>query len=144
MLTRKQANLVDATEPIAFPVYGRGRALWPMPGSDITAANIESTMEFLCGSCSCQIKDQNPGYDLMLCVDWEQLIENRLVGQTEMPELTGPSADAPDQGHAVAPMPAHDITTSRDHQLHSHTSFNHWPNRPHRHYWFYYNSIQTV
>ena len=94
MLTRLIPEIHDMTDPVAFPIYGRGRALWPMPAKDVTPDNIDSTLSFLCGSCSCQIKDENPGYDLMLSVDWDSIITDTYIGQTEMPELTGPTAHA--------------------------------------------------
>ena len=105
MLTRMLPDIHDSDEPVAFPVFGRGRVLWPMPAKDITPDNLQSSMEFLCGSCSCQIKDQNPGYDLMLCVDWETMIENKFIGQTELPALSGPSVQASnDKADAPSPL----------------------------------------
>ena len=93
MLTRKIPQLQNITEPIAYPIFGRGRVLWPMPAADIQHEHIESTLSFLNGSCSCQIKDQNPGYDLMLCVDWDSYISQKIVGETELPMLIEPTTN---------------------------------------------------
>ena len=45
-------------------VIGRGRAL-PLGASDsIDTGLVDELVQFVTGACSCQIKDQNPGYDL--------------------------------------------------------------------------------
>ena len=68
-------------EPLAVPVFGRGRALEVIPGDSLTADLIEQLTIFLSGACSCQVKEQNPGFDLLIRADWdEQLfggVENR-------------------------------------------------------------------
>ncbi|NRA37191.1 MAG: hypothetical protein HRU15_03565, partial [Planctomycetes bacterium] len=95
MLTRLDGELVNSNETIAIPIFGEGRALWPLMGKGINDELIVESMAFLCGSCSCQIKRQNPGYDLFIPVDWQRLIENRKVGQTAIPPLMGPSVWTP-------------------------------------------------
>ncbi|HEY2415801.1 MAG TPA: hypothetical protein VGI40_26410, partial [Pirellulaceae bacterium] len=74
MLVRCEADLADRVEALAFPVFGRGRALWPLVGRGINAKNVQEACEFLVGACSCQVKDQNPGFDLLLSTDWDSLV----------------------------------------------------------------------
>jgi hypothetical protein len=48
--------------------------LLPLVGKGITGKNLHDAAEFLAGACSCEIKDQNPGFDLLLAADWEALL----------------------------------------------------------------------
>ncbi|MFN3190644.1 MAG: hypothetical protein ACE361_08990 [Aureliella sp.] len=60
------------SEPFIVPVFGRGRALEVIPGSQLNTTTIEELTLFLSGPCSCQVKDQNPGFDLLFSVDWDR------------------------------------------------------------------------
>lgn len=64
------------SEPIIFPIYGRGIALWAIIGDRINEINITRAAEFLTGPCSCQVKSLNPGIDLLISMDWDNLVEN--------------------------------------------------------------------
>ncbi len=57
-------------DPLIVPVFGRGRALEVIPADQLNADLIHQLTEFLCGACSCQVKEQNPGFDLLLTTDW--------------------------------------------------------------------------
>jgi hypothetical protein len=57
-------------EPLVIPVFGRGRALEVIPAGELNDRLIEDLTSFLSGACSCQVKEQNPGFDLLLSVDW--------------------------------------------------------------------------
>ncbi len=71
MLMKVEPDLGDyAAEPMVFAVFGRGRALEPLIGRGIHADNIREAASYLCGACSCEIKEQNPGMDLLLMADW--------------------------------------------------------------------------
>lgn len=69
-LLRTERDLLEFNEPIAFPVFGRGIALYALIGKGINEKNITYSSQFLTGPCSCQIKQQNPGTDLLLKADW--------------------------------------------------------------------------
>jgi hypothetical protein len=64
-------DVFAADEPLIVPVFGRGRALEVIPASDLTPGLMEDLTIFLSGACSCQVKEQNPGFDLLLSVDWD-------------------------------------------------------------------------
>ncbi|MFK7818913.1 MAG: hypothetical protein AB8G99_09345, partial [Planctomycetaceae bacterium] len=81
-----------AAQPMAFPVFGRGRALYALIGKGITADVIDEACLFLIGPCSCQVKDQNPGVDLLLAVDWDSLVETSINTDVELPPLMGLSS----------------------------------------------------
>ena len=65
--------------PVAFPVFGRGRALCAVVGEDITADAVADISAFLAGPCSCMVKDLNPGADLLFRADWEALLDGTIV-----------------------------------------------------------------
>lgn len=67
-----ESDLYDfVAEPMVFVVYGRGRALPPFIGKGITPTNLVDIAEFITGACSCTVKEQNPGVDLLLAYDWQ-------------------------------------------------------------------------
>jgi hypothetical protein len=77
-------------QPMVFPVFGRGRMLYPMVGESITGKNIALAGLYICGRCSCQVKMQNPGVDLLSHVDWDSyLAGSEVVHERQLPPLTG-------------------------------------------------------
>jgi hypothetical protein len=74
MLLGSEPDLVEFDEPMVFPVFGRGRALLPLIGAGITPDNIHESAAFLVGACSCEVKDLNPGFDLLLTANWDVLL----------------------------------------------------------------------
>ena len=64
-------------KPLVFPVYGRGRVMYAMVGDGINPRTINAAGEFLVGPCSCQIKSDNPGVDLLIPVDWQSQVKRR-------------------------------------------------------------------
>lgn len=78
-------------EPLVVPVFGRGRALEVIPASDLSPRLMGDLAAFLSGACSCQVKEQNPGFDLLFAVDWNR----ELFGEGFDPP---PAASAGDRG----------------------------------------------
>jgi hypothetical protein len=72
LFSQLQPEAFERGEPLVIPVFGRGRALEVIPGSDLSSTTIEELTLFLSGPCSCQVKDQNPGFDLLFSVDWDR------------------------------------------------------------------------
>ena len=64
-----------AKSPMVFAVYGRGRAMPPYLGKGITKENLADCVIFLTGPCSCMVKEQNPGVDLLIRRDWDAVAE---------------------------------------------------------------------
>jgi len=102
-----------AAQPMVFAVFGRGRALPPFVGKGITRDNLLECVYFLTGACSCTVKDQNPGMDLLFATDWwsvadklasdfgaEEGNETRLGAAQLFPQLMIPG------GEEVAEAPA--------------------------------------
>jgi hypothetical protein len=63
-----------AGEPLIVPVFGRGRTAGPVPISRLTAERVVAACEYFCGSCSCQVKQGNPGFDLLFQINWDKLL----------------------------------------------------------------------
>lgn len=89
ILLDTEQDLVDLDGPMAFPVFGQGRALYALVDKGINNDTIDDAAHFLTGPCSCQIKDQNPGVDLLMSVDWLNMIQSRFSVDRELPELAG-------------------------------------------------------
>ncbi|MCP4189717.1 MAG: hypothetical protein GY768_03725 [Planctomycetaceae bacterium] len=89
MLLGSEEDLREFDEPIAIPVYGRGRTYYALIGKGINADTVNDNCQFMCGACSCQIKQDNPGIDLMLAMDWQNLITESAMEDIPLPELTG-------------------------------------------------------
>lgn len=106
MLLHAEEDLLEFDEPMVFPVFGRGRALLPLIGPGITEDNIHASAAFLVGACSCEIKDLNPGFDLLLAGDWdfqlfggeapEQVLATRAAVSTGEPEFVAIPAGRPE------------------------------------------------
>jgi len=94
MLLGTEPDLRTFNEPMAFPIFGRGRVLYALIGKGINADTIWETCAFLVGPCMCQVKGQNPGVDLLISTDWDDLQAESLVEEEELRVLTGRSPAA--------------------------------------------------
>lgn len=75
----KSESELDATQPLAFPVFGRGRVLYALVGAGIISENIDAACQFMAGPCSCQVKNQNPGFDLLINSDWDAAVAGSII-----------------------------------------------------------------
>jgi len=72
MLMLTEGDLEDyRDEPMMFMVYGRGRAKMSCLGRGIDERNLTFDLSVALGECSCEIKEQNPGLDLLTTHDWD-------------------------------------------------------------------------
>jgi hypothetical protein len=81
------------TGPVVVPVVGRARAVWALAGDALKPESVADLAEFVTGSCSCEVKELNPGFDLLMAADWEALLE--LGGPEEPPPLEIPAPVLP-------------------------------------------------
>ena len=103
MLLSSESDLYEHTdEPMVFPVFGRGRVLGCLFGEYINSNLIQDCITFLTGACSCEVKDLNPGTDLILAAPWE-IVNYSFVDETEseLPELSGVAPVAPESSETV-------------------------------------------
>jgi len=83
MLINSEADLKTITRPMVFPIFGKGRCLYALVGEGINADNIESVCSFLVGWCSCEVKDMNPGVDLLMSVNWNRALYEDIYDETQ-------------------------------------------------------------
>lgn len=125
MLLRSEPDLSNyAAEPMAFPVYGRGRALYALVGRGLTEENISEACQFLAGPCFCEAKALSPGTDLVLATDWDAALEGIAVQPVADQPLVGLATLAAAasrhrvteqtvEGAAAEPVPALDESPPR-------------------------------
>ena len=77
-------------EPLLVPVFGRGRALEVIPASQLNDGLTGDLTQFLCAACSCQVKERNPGFDLLLNADWDKKLFGDNAGKVPAAIQTGP------------------------------------------------------
>jgi len=80
---------LGSNDAILFPIFGRGRVLYPIAGQEIGERSIREAMSFLLGPCGCIIKSLNPGLDLLLTAEWEKASIFYFEDEMPLPELTG-------------------------------------------------------
>ena len=105
ILLSSEDDLKEFAEPIAFAVFGRGRAMPALVGKGINNDMIDDACTFLSGPCSCQVKRQNPGFDILTSVNWDELLEEQIerlddkalaqAGKSPQPETTVDAKNAP-------------------------------------------------
>lgn len=106
-LLKSEADLEHYDEPMAFPVFGRGRALYALVGDGIQEKNILDACKAMLAWCSCEIKSLNPGTDLLIAADWSRPAGGRMVKDPELPltGLTSALQAAKPKEPAAAPEP---------------------------------------
>ena len=76
--------------PLAFPMFGQGRILYALVGNGISSKNIEKACSSIIGWCSCTIKDDNPGVDLLFGANWADIIgDSSWIQPEQLPDFTG-------------------------------------------------------
>ena len=70
MLLRCKPGLTNEEGPVVLPFFGRGRLLDALHGEELSAEMLAKVVDFLCGACTCQVKDATPGIDMLFAVDW--------------------------------------------------------------------------
>jgi hypothetical protein len=112
MMLNIEDDLGDfSKEPMVFPVFGRGRLLEPLIGRGINEDNALEYATYICGACSCEVKDQNPGQDLLVAADWDSALEgSEVVIEKILPPLEGTGILA----QAAAASAASEETTAEE------------------------------
>lgn len=89
------------SQPMVFPVFGRGRALYALVGDGINPDVIEEAAVFLTGACQCTVKAENPGVDLLIPVRWDDFVETPEPEDFDLP-LVGLAGSEPEARLASA------------------------------------------
>lgn len=95
-------SLQQAKGPIVFPTFGRGRVLGGLAGKQLTEDVVAEACEFLTGACSCQIKEENPGTDLLLSADWSTIAESQTANPLPTAIVPAPE-DSPARAATAEP-----------------------------------------
>ncbi|MFQ3592899.1 MAG: hypothetical protein SNJ82_06875 [Gemmataceae bacterium] len=103
-------ELREAKGPIVFPVLGRGRVLWGIFGEGLNANEISTSANYACGACSCQVKEANPGVDLLLPADWPTLL--KVEDQPKPPAMPQPVIPPGLQDEPNKQGPLAEVTTT--------------------------------
>jgi len=102
MLMNLSSEAAEHSGPLVIPIFGQGRAAVIMMKEFIAEEYIERVAEFLTGACSCEVKSLNPGFDVLIPIDWVGGITEEYVFDAKLPPLTSPSA-------ALEPIPEPEI-----------------------------------
>ncbi len=70
MLLNVEDDLKDIQEPMLFGIFGRFKALEPLLGKGISEGNINLMIDYFTAECSCLIKDDLPGTDILFTNKW--------------------------------------------------------------------------
>jgi len=71
LLLNVEDDLKDIQEPMLFGIFGRFKALEPLLGGGISEENINLMIDYFTAECSCLIKDDLPGTDILFRDQWE-------------------------------------------------------------------------
>jgi hypothetical protein len=99
-LAGSHAALASGGIPWFAAVFGRGRVLGAWPAADFGNEQVDEICIFLAGACSCQVKRQNPGWDLLLNIDWEERL--RAFDHSRGPSTSAANAPARPGPNALA------------------------------------------
>lgn len=90
MLAGPKGVVDPETTSFAAVTFGRGRVLgaWPLALLDDTS--LEDACMFLVGRCGCRLKNESPGWDMLLNVNWETMLAAAGTKATNEPAETPP------------------------------------------------------
>lgn len=89
-----------------IPVFGRCRALDVFSYAEDDQPLLEDLGNFLCGACSCRVKQANPGFDLLVSVNWNQRLFNGAAPDFGPSGLPSSSASLRQADAEYVPIPS--------------------------------------
>jgi hypothetical protein len=96
----------DWSLPAAVPIFGRGRALGSLCGDEIEADFVSRMSEYVTDACSCEVKELNPGVDLLFAADWEELLDAPPLPPEPEPKAPPVALQLPQAAAPPAEIPA--------------------------------------
>jgi hypothetical protein len=94
LLLNTGPEFAETKDPILLSIFGKGRVLPGITGEDLNEKVLIQVAEFLCGPCSCEVKDV-AGIDLLLAADWKDIADKLFEGKEAMPMPAGSFTMAP-------------------------------------------------
>jgi hypothetical protein len=88
LLLNVEDDLKSMQKPMLYGVFGRFKALEPLVGNGITEENISLMIDYLTAECSCLIKDDLPGTDILFTSKWENpqpALLNKIIDANLLP-----------------------------------------------------------
>lgn len=97
-LLELEDDLKEIDKPMVFGIFGRARALEPYLSKGINEDLLAECLGYIQGPCSCEIKAQAPGMDLLTDWDWDGNIAEtlRFTEEVWQPDLMVPEVAAPE------------------------------------------------
>jgi hypothetical protein len=106
MLAGPNGYMENANGPWLALVFGRGRVLGAWSAEGFGDEQTDEACLFLLAACSCQVKRMNPGWDLLLNVDWNESLHAMGIPPSPPEDLQKPApAPAPEQPKPEAAKP---------------------------------------
>lgn len=112
---QEKTKLDPAATSFAAVIFGKGRVLGAWPLDHLDDRSLEETTMFLVGRCSCRLKTENPGWDLLLNVDWEKALKAAgeasgpgpatLPSDASVPQAPGAETSSANSLPSPAPIP---------------------------------------
>jgi hypothetical protein len=87
LLLNVEDDLKDIPEPMLFGIFGKFKALEPLLGRGISEENIKLMIDYFTAECSCLIKDDLPGTDILFTNQWENpqtALLNKIIDDNPM------------------------------------------------------------
>jgi hypothetical protein len=89
MLRVAEPELADDDGALVIPVIGRGRAISALAAPRVNDQGVGDFAQFICGQCSCEVKELNPGIDLLMAADWDVIFQDRQPGEQAVEAIEG-------------------------------------------------------
>ena len=100
MLAGPSGDIDPTKTSFASAIFGRGRVLGSWALDSLDDASLEEASMFLIGRCSCRVKDQNPGWDILMNTDWTQALAQASPKKETPPTPEPPPPTKPQQSQA--------------------------------------------
>ena len=105
LLLETEPELDEAKGPILFPIFGRGRVLGSLTGKELNEEQIREVTKFLCRECSCQVKELNPGIDMLLTANWDDIFNKMFDDKQPAPADVPKVIESPTKVEIDQPKP---------------------------------------
>ena len=95
MLAGPRGTFDPTATSFAGAVFGRGRVLGAWPLDILDDASLEDACMFLVGRCGCRLKNESPGWDILLNLDWEKALPAATASEAQPAGSEAPSPPTP-------------------------------------------------
>jgi hypothetical protein len=106
MLAGPSGEMDARATSFASVAFAKGRVLGAWPLDAVDDRLLEDACMFLVGRCSCRLKNENPGWDLLLNVDWASELERVMKSGAEAAAAPRVEARKPVAIKATTTQPA--------------------------------------